>query len=127
MYGPFEVEVIGKNGCYCTIKLPDFGKIHPMFNITLLERGRGTDSVKQVVKIQAEDSGWTMESIIASAYSDHDPRKHAYLVKLEGYSHDGNTWETYENVLECSFDLLREHSSKNPATEKDRHFGKKKR
>jgi hypothetical protein len=38
MYGPFEVKVIWKNGRYCTIKLPDFGKIHPTFSITLLER-----------------------------------------------------------------------------------------
>jgi hypothetical protein len=71
--------------------------------------------VKQVVKIQAEDSGWNMGSIIAGAPSDDDPQKPADLVIFEGYSHDGNTWETYENVLECSFDLLREYSSKNPA------------
>jgi hypothetical protein len=46
-----------------------------------------------------------MESIIASGPSDDNPKKHVDLVKWDGYSHDENTWETYENVLECSLDL----------------------
>jgi len=43
-----------------------------------------------------------MELIIASGSSDDDPAKHVYLVKWEGYLHDENTWETYENVAESS-------------------------
>jgi len=46
MYGPLEVLSTGKNGRYCTIKLPESWKIHPTFNIALLERYRGTDPKK---------------------------------------------------------------------------------
>jgi len=68
-----------------------------------------------------------MESIIASGPSDDDPRKHVYLVKWESYSHNENMWETYENVLECSLDLLKVNYGKNPTMERDGRFGKKKR
>jgi len=68
-----------------------------------------------------------MESIIASGPSDDDSRKHLYLVKWEGYSHDENMWETYENVLECSLDLIKEYYGKNPTIERDGRYGKKKR
>jgi hypothetical protein len=50
-----------------------------------------------------------MALIIASGHSDEDSPKCIYLVKGEGYSRDENTWKTYENVLECSSDLLKEY------------------
>jgi hypothetical protein len=107
MYGPFEVIDTGKNGRYLKLKLPDSWKIHPTFNISVLERYRGDNPKEQVVEIEADDAGWQMESIIASGPSDDNPKKHGYLLKWEGYSHDENTWETYEKVLECSLDLLK--------------------
>jgi hypothetical protein len=126
MYGPFEVIETEKNGRYCKLKLSDSLKIQPTFNITLLERCRGTNPKKQVVERVADDAGWKMESIIASGPSDNDIRKHVYLVKWEGYSHDENMWETYENVADCSMDLLKDYYSKYPTVERDRRFGKKK-
>jgi hypothetical protein len=113
MYGRFEVLATGKNGRYSTLKLPETWKIHLTFNIALLERYRGTEPKKQVVEIEAKDAGWKMESIIASRPSDDNPQNHVYLVKWEGYSQDENTWETYENVLECLLDLLKEYYGKN--------------
>jgi len=127
MYGPFKVISTGKNGRYCKLKLSDSWKIHPTFNIALLEQYRGTDPKKQVVEIGASDAGGNMESIIASGPSDDDPKKQVYLVKWEGYSHDENTWETYENVLECSSDLLKDYYGKNPMIQRDGRFGRKKR
>jgi hypothetical protein len=127
MYGPFQVEKTGKNGRYCKLKLPDSWRIHSMFNIALLERYRGTNPKKQVVEIEADDAGWKMKSIIASGPSDDDPRKHLYLVKWEGYTHEENTWETYDNVAECSLDLLKDYYGKNPTIERDRRYEKKKR
>lgn len=50
-----------------------------------------------------------------------------YLVKWESYLHDEDTWETYENVLECSLDLPKDYYGKNPAIKRDGHFGKKMR
>jgi len=83
------------------LKLPEYWKIHPPFNIALLERYQGTDRKKQVVEVEADDPGWKIESNIASGPSDDDPRKHVCLVKWERYSHDENTWKMYESVLEC--------------------------
>jgi hypothetical protein len=127
MYWPFEVINTGLNGRYCKLKLPSTWKIHPTFNISLLERYRGTDPKKQVIEIEDDSAGWKMESIITSGPSDDDPRKHVYLAKREGYSHDENTWEKHENVSECSLDLVKEYYGKNPSVEKDGHFGKKRR
>ena len=125
MYGPFEVVNTGKNGRYCKLKLPESWRIHQTFNIALLEQYRGTNRKKQVVEIEADDAGWKMQSFIVSGPSDEDPRKHVYLVKWEGYSHDENTWETYENVLECLLNLLKEYYGKNPAIERDGRYKEK--
>jgi len=127
IYGPYEVVNTGKNRRYCLLKLPDSWKIHPTFNIALLEQYGGTDPKKQVLEIEADDAGWKMESIIASGPSDDDPREHVYLVKWEEYLHDEHIWETYENVLDCSLQLLKEYFGKNPAVERHGRYGKKKR
>jgi len=91
MYGPFEVIDTGNNRWYCKLKLSEFWRIHPTYNIALHEHYQGTYPKKEVVEIEADDAGWKMETIIASGCSDKDPRKHVYLVKWEGYSHDENT------------------------------------
>jgi hypothetical protein len=38
MLGPFEVLSVGRNLRYCKLKLPDSRKMHPVFNIELIER-----------------------------------------------------------------------------------------
>jgi len=76
--------------------------------------------------MKADDAGWKMESVMASGPSDDDPRKHMSLVNWEGFSHNDNMWETYENVLECSVELLEDYYGKNPLVERDWRFGKKK-
>jgi hypothetical protein len=37
MLAPFEVISVGSNNRYCKLKLPDHWKLHPVFNIDLLE------------------------------------------------------------------------------------------
>jgi len=106
------------------LKLPESWKIHPTFNISLLERYRGEDPKKQVIEIEADDAGWKMESIIASGPSDDDARKHVYLVKWEGYSHDENTWENYENIAENAKELLKDYYKNNPTIAKDGRYVK---
>jgi hypothetical protein len=66
-----------------------------------------------------------MESIIASGPSDNDPTKHVFLVKWEGFTHEENTWESYENIAELAYELLEEFYGKFPAMEKDKRFGRK--
>jgi len=38
MYGPLEIISVGHNNHYCKLDLLTFWKIHPTFNIGLLER-----------------------------------------------------------------------------------------
>jgi len=124
MYGPFEVLHEGHNKQYCKLKLPTKWKIHPVFNISLLEKYRGTNPEREVVEIEADDSGWKIELIIASGPSDDDGSKHVYLVKWEGFPHEENTWESYDNIAESAYEVLEEYYKKNPMMEKDSRFGK---
>jgi hypothetical protein len=126
MYGPFEVLTEGLNKRYCKLKLPENWKIHPVFDISLLENFRGLNPEREVVEIEAGDSGWKMESIIASGPSNNDHRKHVHLVKWEGFTHEENTWESYDNVKESAKDLLKEFYEKNPTMERDSRYGKEK-
>jgi hypothetical protein len=80
MLGPFEVISVGRNNRYCKLKLPDDWKLHPVFNIDLLERYEGTDPKKQVVEIESDGEEWVMETIIASGPSDNNPKQHVFLV-----------------------------------------------
>jgi len=61
MYGLFEVVTEGQNKRYCKLKLPVKWKIHPVFNISLLEKYRGSNPEREVVEIEADDSGWKMK------------------------------------------------------------------
>jgi hypothetical protein len=124
VYGPFEVSSEGHNKRYCKLKLPDKLKIHPVFNRSLLEKYRGRNPERELGEIEADDSGLKMGSIIASRPSDDDPSKHVYLEKWEGFSHEENTWECYDNVTESAHELLEEFYGNNPAMEKDGRFGR---
>jgi len=127
MYGRFEVVSTGKNGRYCTLRLPESWKIHPTSNIALLERYRGTDPKKQVVEIGAHHAGWKTEIIIPSGPSDDHVKKHVYMVKWEGFSHDKNTWETYANVTESSKYLLKDYYAQKPTIKRDGKYMRKKK
>jgi len=127
MYEPFEVVTEGHNKRYCKLQLPEKWKIHPVFNIALLEKYQGTNPGNAAIEIEADDSGWRMETIIASGPSNEDHSKHVYLVKWEGFSHEENTWESYENVAESAYELLKEYYEKNPMMEKDGRFEKNKK
>jgi hypothetical protein len=125
MYGPFQVLTEGHNKRYCKLKLPDSSKIHPVLNIALLEKYREKNREREVVEIEADDSGWKMEKIIASGPSNDDHKKHVYSAKWEGFSQEENTWESYDNIAESAYKLLEEFYEKNPMMEKDGRFGKK--
>jgi len=55
MYGPVAVISVGKNQRYCKLELPQSCKIHPTFNINLLEQYRGQDPKKQIAEIEADN------------------------------------------------------------------------
>jgi hypothetical protein len=58
------------------------------------------------------------EAVIASRPTDNDHRKHVFLVKWENYTHDENTWESYEHVLEVAPKLLAGYYDKHLKIEK---------
>src|ERR1700681_1149554 len=119
MYGPFKIIKVGGNKRWCRLELPPTWKIHPAFNIALLEPYWGDPLEREVPPIEADDGGWTHESIVASGPTDNDHRKHVFLVKWSGYSHDVNTWESWEHLNEIAPELITEYYTKNPVMEKD--------
>jgi hypothetical protein len=60
MLEPYEVISVGSNDLYWKLRLPDNWKLHPVFNIDLLERYKGTDLKKQEVEIEADGEEWVM-------------------------------------------------------------------
>ena len=75
-----------------------------------------------MIEIEADDSGWKMETIIASGPSENDHRKLIYLVKWEGFTQEENTWESFDNVNESAPNLLKEFYEKNPTMGKDGRY-----
>jgi len=127
MFGLFEILSVGSNHRYCKLRLPDSWKIHPVFNIELLERYKGVDPGKQVVEVEADGEEWEMETIVASGPLDGNHKHHVFLVKWKGFQQEENTWETYDNVTENNMELLEEYYARNPRMEKDARFEKRKR
>jgi hypothetical protein len=126
IYGPFKILLVGHNNRYCKLELPSTWKIHPTFNISLLERYRGKNPEREVIEIEANDAGWMMEKIIASGPSNDDASKHVLWVKWKDYTHVENTWESFDNVMESAGSLLKDYYTENPNIEKDKRFGKEK-
>jgi len=124
MYGPFKISSIGHNNRSCKLQLPSNWKTHPTFNISLLERYRGKNPESEVIEIEADDAGWRMEKALASGPSSDDTSKHVFFVKWKDYTHEQNTWESFENVMENAEDLLKDYYEGNPNMERDKRFGK---
>jgi hypothetical protein len=124
MLGSFEVILVGSNNRYSKLKLPDHWKLHPVFNIDLLERYKVSDPKKQVIEIEADGEDWIIESIRASEHSDNNPKQHVFLVKWKDFTQEENIWETYENVAAHDDRLLEDYYRKNSMVETDGRFGK---
>jgi len=112
---------------YCKLRLPENWKIHPEFNIRLLERYRGEVTESPEVEIEPEGEEWVMELIIASGPSDEDVKKHVFLVKWKDFTHEENAWESYENVMEHGRELLEAFYEKNAGMARDGRFENKKK
>jgi len=122
MLGPLKVLSIASNLRYCNLMLPESWKIHPVCNLDLLERYKGTGPKSQVITNEAFSEDWVVDLISASGPSDDNPKQHMSLVKWKDCSHEENTWETNENVAEHDLGLLKDYYDKNPIQEKDGRF-----
>jgi len=126
MYGPFTIVKVGHNDRYCKLELPESWKIHPTFNMSLLERYRGKNPRKHVIEIETDDAEWTIESIIPSGPSQDDAKYHVFFVKWEGFSHKENTWESFYNVNDNARVILERYEEDDRNMEKDKRFSEKK-
>ena len=124
LYGPFQITKVGSNKRWCRLKLPESWKIHPTFNVSLLEPYRGDIKERVIHPVEADNEGWIPEAIIASGPTDDDHRKHVFLTKWKDYTHDENTWESYEHLQEIAPELLVEYYKKHPEIEKDKRWKK---
>ena len=124
LYGPFQISKVGSNKRWCRLKLPETWKIHPAFHVSLLEPYKGDIKERVIHPVEADNEGWIPEAIIASGPTDDDHRKHVFLTKWENYTHDENTWESYEHLQEVSPELINAYYEKHPEIEKDKRWKK---
>jgi hypothetical protein len=67
-----------------------------------------------------------MEKVIASGPSNDDISKHVFLVIWKEYTHEENTCEDFDNIMENAEELLKEYYDENPNVAKDKRFGERK-
>jgi len=106
--------------------LPDLCKVHPVFNIDMLECYKGTDRKTERIEIEADWVDWAMESTIAYWPENGNVKQHVYLVPWKDHSHEGNTWETYQHVVESDPKLLEEYYKSNLMVERDGRLSSRK-
>ena len=102
MFGPFEILLVGKNQRYSKLGLPDSWKIHPVFNIDLLERYKGTNPRKWVVEVEADGEDCVMEMIITSGPSDGNSKQHVFWLNgriLRGRKIHGKHMKMLQNII----------------------------
>jgi len=118
--GKFEIEKV-----YCTnayrLKLPPLsGKIHPVFNVSLLEPyrqntipGRRSPTPPPV---DLEQEEYVNEKIKTMEINGGQVK---YLVSWKGYGPDEDTWEPYENLKHVGEHVVRQFHLDNPRKPRD--------
>jgi hypothetical protein len=81
---------------------------------------RGDVTEKIIHPVEANNERWVPEAIIARRPTDNDHRKHVFQTKWENYTHDENTWESYEHLQEIAPELITNYHEKHSEIEKDK-------
>lgn len=125
-FGPFKIlERIGKNAY--RLELPPQWKIHPVFNVNLLEPYRQSKDPNRhqegppPQEIEGEEN-WEVEEIVKSRPKKGRNGQAEYLVLWKGYAHEDATWEPYEHLEGSSEELLRDFHSRYPKAVKDKRL-----
>ncbi|KAJ3459939.1 hypothetical protein MRS44_016012 [Fusarium solani] len=99
--GPFKILKKLSDSTY-KLDLPPKVKLHPVFNISLLESAEGT--VKADIgyddDMEAEDEReYEPEKILDARRNDEKGNRLEYLVKWKGYTDAENTWEPAKHLI----------------------------
>ena len=121
LYGPFKILRMAPNHRSAKLELPATWKIHPTFHVSLLEPYRGNPDQRNIPEVELEEDaeGWTPESIVAAGPDDNNSAHHLFLVKWEGFSHEENTWESFEHLVSIAPDLIHRYYEAHPRIKKD--------
>ena len=111
--GPYMIiDIIGKRAY--KLKLPSGSRIHPVFNVALLEPFHMTKTqeqeepnVEEVLQSQyEEETEWEVENLVNSRTLNE---RLEYLVKWKGYDDSENTWEPAGNLQHLTAKIRRFH------------------
>lgn len=94
--GPFTIEKrIGKNAYL--LQLPQkYGRLHPVFHVSLLEAYRQREGCETPEPIDIDGTEeWEVEQILAT---EGKGKRQKFLVRWNGYSEAHDSWEPLENL-----------------------------
>jgi hypothetical protein len=89
--GPFEILEVQENDNY-KLKLPPGWRMHPIFNVSLLEPTKRKANRTEAFEPEEE---WEVEEILKERMVNG---KYEYLIKWKGYEPGESTWEPIENL-----------------------------
>ena len=124
LYGPFKVLRISSNRRSAKLELPNSWKIHPTFHVSLLEPYRGDPNRRSLPEVELEEDaeGWTPESIVAAGPDDDNPAHHLFLVKWKDFTHEENTWESFDHLYSIAPDLVNRYYRSRPTIKTDSRY-----
>ena len=96
--GPFRIKSAKGRNAF-ELELPTDARVHPVFNVQLLEPADPDTPVQTTMQHESyEETEFEVESIV-------DHRKilgiTEFLIKWKGYPESENTWEPEDNLLNC--------------------------
>lgn len=107
MLGPYRIMKTTRSPNAFVLDLPSsMSRLHPVFNVDLLEPVKPGhpgqyQEPEPPVKLP-EEAEYPVEEILKSRVDPDMSRSQGaaweFLIKWEGYPHDDNTWEPYENI-----------------------------
>lgn len=99
--GPFKILKKLSDSTY-KLDLPPKVKLHPVFNVSLLESAEGTIKVDTGYDddMEVEDEReYEPEKILNARRNEEKGNRLEYLVKWKGYTDDENTWEPAKHLV----------------------------
>ena len=100
--GPFLVDKQkpipqGQQRVSYRLKLPQDARVHPVFHVSLLEPAHPSVPLQRTFRFEPdEENEYEVEKVLNMSTSGKE-----FLVKWKGYPSSENTWEPYQNLVNC--------------------------